>query len=323
MKTKPSQLIAFIALTQLGCGSLVRDAVKEATPAAISGAVEGLARPDTQRDLLALADESRVKALTHQVSGGVVDGTLDTFEDPARSRRLEELSNRLVDGALATLDSPEHKARIESLVSGIAGSAVATVIDTSLSRTFDEKTQLRLRLAMKATVSELVGVVFESVRAEMGTPEERAKALGSAAHEISKGATLGFQDAIDETKRERLSGEKPKEDGSLLIAASDASATGSRIIWIASIALGFLALLLGIGLAWVIRTNLARRAELEQRDEALLLLTEAIKSTESEPWSNDLRAALKKSMRDRQGGEHIRKVLRDKRGLRLGSDAVA
>jgi Flp pilus assembly protein TadB len=167
------------------------------------------------------------------------------------------------------------------------------------------------------------GVVFESVRSEMGTPEERGQALGSVAHEVAKGATLGFQDAIDEAKRQRASGEMRKDEGSLLVAAGDAAATGSRIMWMMSIGLGVIALVLALGLVWAIRKNRARRAELEQRDEALLLLTAAIKSTETEPWANELRAALKKSMRDRQGGDHIRKVLREKQGLRLGADALS
>ena len=101
----------------------------------------------------------------------------------------------------------------------------------------------------------------------------------------------------------------PKRDGALLIAAANASQTGNRILWTLGIGLGALAIGLGITLVWAIRKNRLRRSELAQRDGALLLLTEAIKSTATQPWADELHTALKTSIRDRPGGEQIRKVL--------------
>lgn len=332
MKIRGQQLIAALAFAgaQLGCGGMITDAVTQAkdaatqaTPDMVSGAVAGLARPETQRDILAIASESHVKALTSNLSAGVVDAALDTLEDPARSKRIEDMSNRLVESALATLDTPEHRARLEAMVRGIAGSAVGAAVDTTFSHALNDKTQVQMRFAMRTAVSELVGVVFESVRSEMGTSEEQGKALGAVTHEVVKGATLGFQDALDETKRQRASGETPKSDGALLIAMGEAGVTGSRLVWLMAVGLSIIALVLALSLVWAIRKNRARRAELEQRDEALLLLTEAIKSTETEPWANELRTALNKSIRDGRGGEHVRKIFYDKTGIRLGVPATS
>ena len=319
MRINAIRLIAAVVLAgaQVGCGGMIKDVAREATPEVVSGVVEGLARPETARDVMAIADQGRVQTLTRHVSAGLVDGALDTLEDPSRGRRIEALSDRVLNGALATLETPEHRAQLDALIRRAVGSAVGAGVDSALAHALDEKAQGPMRAAMRATVSELVSVVFESVRSEMGTPEEQGKALGSAAHEVAKNATLGFQDAIDEAKHERANGEIAKGDSSLLLAVGDAGSTGSRIIWTLAIGLSIIALVLALGLIWAIRKNIMRRAELEQRDEALLLLTEAIKSTETEPWSNDLLAAIKKSFGGRKGGEHIRSMLRGAPALQV------
>jgi hypothetical protein len=166
-----------------------------------------------------------------------------------------------------------------------------------------------MRLAMRATVTDLITVIFETIDTKTGSSEGRSNAFGAAAHDIAKQATLGFQEALDDTRRERASGTMPQEDGALLIAAGDASRTGNRILWTLGIGLGAVVLGLVITLIWAIRKNRLRRSELQERDGALLLLTEAIKTTATRPWADEFNTVLKTSIRDRAGGEHIRKVL--------------
>lgn len=312
MEPRTCLLALVVASSSIGCAGILKDTAKEVTPSVVSGAVSGLAQPDTQRDLLAITDQARVEALTKNVTGGLVDGMLDTLEDPARAQREQELADRLFESALASLEDPKRRARVEALVGGIAGSAVGAAVDSTFSHALDERVQQRMRAVMRDTVGDLVGVVFSSVRAEMGTSEARQKELGALARELSKGATLGFQDALDEAKRQHAAGEVPKSDGALLIAAGDAASTGSRIGWMLLLGLGSIALALLLALVWAVRKNRSRRAELIQRDEALLLLTEAIQSTATEPWSAELRAALDRSMRDGKAGDHVRNALNGK-----------
>jgi Flp pilus assembly protein TadB len=149
------------------------------------------------------------------------------------------------------------------------------------------------------------------------------KTVGAAAHEIAEQATLGFQKALDDTRRDRASGKMRNGDGALLVAATTASRTGSRILW--TLGIGFVALALGLAatLAWAIRKHRRRRSELVQSDGALLLLTEALKSSATQPGGEELRSLLKTSMRDPAGGKLIRKAFGAQGLHELGLDAPA
>jgi hypothetical protein len=279
--------LAAVALAgmHIGCGYMMRDVAREVTPAVVAGAAKGIADPETQRLMVAAVDEGRVKTVSARLSAGMIDATLDTLEDPAR------------------------RARLEAIVTGLTAKAAGTAVDSMLARALDDKVQVRMRLAMRAAVADLITVIFETVASKTGSPEERTKAFGAAAHEIAKQATLGVQDALDDTRRDRASGKMKIKDGALLLAANSASRTGDRILWTLGIGLGTVALGLGLTLIWAIRKNRLRRSELEQRDGALLLLTEAIKSTATLPWADELQTVLRTSIRDRPGSESIRKVL--------------
>jgi hypothetical protein len=318
MKTHAIAWTVALTLTgsQLGCGGMLRDAAREATPAVVSGAVEGLARPETQRELLVAAEPGQVRKLSGQLTAGVVDGALDTLEDPGRRQRIAELSNRLVEGGLMALDTPEHRARLEALVARTTSTAVGAAVDTTLSRALDERTQLRVRSATKAAVTELVRAAFEAARSEVGSAAERDEAVGALAHEVAKGATLGFQAAIDQAARERASGAVPKGEGALLAAVGEAPTTGSRIVGILAAGLSIIALVLATGLVWAIRKNRARRAELEQRDEALRVLTEAMQSNAAEAPLEERRVALPTPTVDAQGGAYVRRAPRERYGPR-------
>jgi len=288
-----------LAGMHVGCVGMMRDVAEGVTPGMVAGAVKGLADPNTQRQIVAAVDEGRVRTMSARLSAGIVDGMLDTLEDPAR------------------------RARLEAIVNGLAAKAAGAAVDSVLASALDEKIQARIRLALRATVADLITVTFETVASKTGSPEERVKAFGAAAHEIAKQATLGVQDALDNTRRDRASGKMHEKDGALLIAAGSASQTGDRIVWTLGIGLGALALGLGITLIWAIRKNRMRRSELEQRDGALLLLTEAIKATATHPAANELHAVLKTSMRDRAAAEHVRKVLGEQGRHLLGLDKPA
>ena len=217
--------------------------------------------------------------------------------------RVKELTARLsagiVDGVLDALEDPARRHRLEAIVDGLATSAAGSATDSVLAHALDEKVQVQMRLALAA---------------------EQTVAFGAAAHELAKQATLGFQDALDDTRRDRASGRMPKADGALLIAANNASKTGGEILWTLGIGLGVLALGLIVTLTWAIRKNKRRRSDMVQRDDALTLLTDAIKSTASQPGAQDLHAALKTSLRDQAGADHVRKVLGEKGRQLLGID---
>jgi hypothetical protein len=292
MKTKLERLrwigliaVVALAIVPLGCATIMKDAAKGAAPGVISGVAEGLADPNNQRLLLESVDEGRVKTMSARLSAGFMDGVLATLEDPTRRRRLDTILNGLT-----------------TMVAG-------TAVDSVFGHVLDEKVQARLRLAMRENATDLMGAVFDTVDSRVGTSDERTAAISKVVHEIAKQATLGFQDALDETRRDRISGAMPKADGALVIGANDASRTGSRILWTLGIGLGSIVLGLAITLVVIGRKNRLTRSELAERDDALSLLTEAIKTTATRPGADELYSALKSSMGNRAGGERIRKAL--------------
>ncbi|MCK9462456.1 MAG: hypothetical protein M0R80_22775 [Proteobacteria bacterium] len=287
-------LAAALAWMSIGCGTILRNAAEEVTPAVIAGAVAGMTDPQTQRRLVDAVDEGQIETVSARLSAGMVDGMLDTLEDPAR------------------------KARLEAIVNGLVENASGTLVDSMFEHALEDKVQARMRAAMRATTIDLINATFETIGSNMGSAEERTQAMGAVAHEISKQVTLGFQDALDDTRRDRASGAMPKADGALLIAAGNASATGGRILWTLGIGLAVVALMTIITLIWAIRKNRLRRSELAQRDDALLLLTEAIKSTATRPGADELHTALKTSLRDRKGGEYFLKMLGEQGRTLLG-----
>ncbi len=299
-RTRPNRMgslvVVALAGMSIGCNGILRDVAMEVTPEVVAGAVKGLADPDTQRQLVAGIDEGRTEMLSARLSAGIVDGVLDMLDDPARRERLEAIGHDLISKA--------------------AGAAV----DAMLAHALDEKVQARLRLAMRSTLVDLITVAFETVSSKAGSSEELARAFGAAAHEVAKQATLGFQEALDDTRRDRATGKMQKGEGALLIAAGNVSQAGNRILWTLGVGLSAVALGLGITLIWAIRKNRLRRSELAQRDGALSLLTEAIKSTATRPGADELHALLRSSMRERAGGEHIRKMLGEQGRHLLGID---
>jgi hypothetical protein len=344
---------------------MLREVAREVVPVAVSGTVEGLADPNTQRTMVAAVDEGNVQTVSARLSAGFVDGVLNTLEDPVRRKRLEAILNGLtaraagvaVDSMFAhafkALDNPERQQRLQQMVADLSAAAAGAVVEAMLTAVFDglgdparherleailvsltgkvsgamvesiltsaldEHVQTRMRLAMSETMTELITVMFEAVVSNVGSPEKQIEAFGAAAHEISKQATLGIQEALDQTRRDRESGKIPEQDGALVIAAGEAAQIGDRILW--TLVGGLVAVLLALGLTliWANRRNRLRRAELEQRDDALLLLTEAIKSNEALPGAADFHAALEKSMGSRVGAEHLQRLLGEK-GRHLG-----
>lgn len=315
-------MLAFLVLPALACGGIAHDVARDATPGAIEGAAEGLSDPKTQQKIVGSIDPGRIREATRKTSGGVADGVLDTFEDEQRQERMGALADRLVTRGMATLGDPEKTAPLEAMISRVVSGSVASAIDTSMSRMLAEPTQERVREVTRTLVGDVVRSSFDAIGEGMGTPEDRKKAVGDLVHEISKQATLGFQSAIDEARAKRDAKGAEGSDGSVLVAVGDAAKQGKNIFFFVAIGLGVLTLALGALLAWALRRNRTRLAELSQRDDALLLLMETVKSTEGQPWSNDLREAIKKTARDRDGGEHLRRILRARSDLRFGGAAV-
>ena len=274
-----------LASVHLGCGTWFGGIAKGMAPDVATGAVKALSDPVTQQQMVDAFDIGRLTELSNRVSAGVIDGFLDALEDPVRRRRLEAL--------------------LDGLVSRAMGSAVDSIVEHG----FGDARQARWRASAKVVVGELVGVIIDTAGSRVGSTGDRAKAFGGTVHDLAKQATLGFQEALDDTTRDRASGKMNDEEGSLVIAAGDAADTGNRILWTLGIGLGALALGLIVTLVWAIRKNRMRQVELADRDRALQLLAEAINNNTSATGVGDVQDALNASPRDRAAVDHIRRLM--------------
>lgn len=137
-------VMVMLAVVQSGCAGMLRGVAEEVTPAVISSAVDELADPKTQTQIVAAIDEERVKILSARLSAGLVDGMLNTLEDPAR------------------------RARLEALLAGLAAKTAGTVVDTMFARILDEEVQARMRLTLRLTVTDLITAVVTHPPAERG-----------------------------------------------------------------------------------------------------------------------------------------------------------
>lgn len=293
----------------LGCGPALRDVASDATPGVVEGTVDGVVDPENQKKLAYGIDDALVAEATDRMVSGIVDGAMQSLEDPKRREELRALVGELVG---------DGRVPLTLTIDSINRSTVGDTVDEAITRMSSEPNQEQVREVTRLLVKEVIGTAVRSARQEVDT-EGVGETLSAATREMAKQATLGFQDAIDETRAKKDAGHLPERKGNVLDAAARAAEQGSSYLTLAVAALGgFAAALLGAVLLGTRRSR-ASRGELARRDEALLILARAIKSTEGEAWSPALRRAIKEAVRDEEGGDYLRKLLREHRELRLGT----
>jgi hypothetical protein len=285
-------LLHLFAVASLGCGAAAADLLRQATPAGIEGAVEATTDPALQQKIVDSIEPERVAEGTEALTAGMTDGVLDALEEPRRQQRIAGAMNAAVGGTL----------------------------DAALSSALSEGNQGRVRQLVRGMVHDAVSTSFQTARAEM----QGGDTLGASVREVTKQATLGFQDAIDETRRKKESGAMGEDEGNVLSAAGKAAEEGGRALTIAGVGLGVFAIILLLVIIWAVKRRRSHRQEVADRDAALELLAETIKATKDEDWSPELQASLRRAAREHGGGaQHLSKVLRGQLDLQLDGNGRA
>ena len=290
---RAATLAVLVGSLGAGCAGPARSLARGATPGVIEGVAEGISDPATQRKLVDGIDQKLVEDATHRMASGVVDGTIDTFSDPERMDRIATLAGNAMEPVVKTMDS-----------------AVAGVIDTTFSHAFSDSNLSKVRLLVKMIVSDVVSQAMTTIKDEMGTKEERGAAIAATVRLVTKEATLGFQDAVDQSAREKAEGEKNKHEGNVLSAVNKAAESGGSIIYIAAGVVAALVLALVVALIVMVRRRRLHQTEVAERDASLVLLAKAIKSTEDKPWSGELKSALQQTFSKDEGTDYLRKLIR-------------
>lgn len=285
---------ALIATT--GCAGTVEDLARQTTPAVVDGAIQGVADPRNQRQLAYNLQQDAIEEAVKRATAGMLDGTMETLSEEQRQAQLKAL--------MAEVQKATNQ-------------MIASSLDSALSSMLSEKTEKRIRAMLVGIVTDMIVTVSKTAKAELTPTDEGVEAMGLAARKMTKQVTLGFQDAIDETHTLKERGELPKGHGSVLWAAGEVAESGNALVYGLGAAIGVLTLALVGMFLWFSRRFKIHQSELEKREDALLMMSEAIKSTEEQPWAADLQRALRTKMQDREGGDYMRSMLKKHRDLRF------
>lgn len=282
--------LAFFATVVLavGCVPTARHFTRAATEGVIEGAADAMAKnPDAQKKIAKGIDEDAIQEVTRKSSGGVIDGTLDSLDDKERRQRLT------------------------NEVAAITSTLTTTLVQSAGNAALSDANQKK--------VAAMTGALIRMVKSEVLPDQATVDKMMLVVRELVKNMTLGFQDAVDETHAKRESGELGKGEGSVLNALGQAAESGNEMLYMIGLLVGVLSILALAIAIWAWRSSRAHRKELAERDEAFMLMAEAIKGTEEQPWSGELREALRDKMRGHHSSEYVRKLLRKNPALRLNS----
>lgn len=293
--------VVLLVAPAVGCGGLVRDVARDATPGVVEGVVESATNRDTQEKIVDGVDPKMVRAMTRKLVDGVVDGTLDALEDPARLAKLRRDFVEVTRGF-------ELPMRIDHVDSRSIGDA----LDESIHRLGSPENMAKLGSGVSAIVREAVRSAFAQGREEMAEADVGAS-TSVMARDFAKQATLGFQDAIDETAERKREGTLPSDEGNVLDGAARAAKSGTVWLPVAIGAFVAFGLVLIGAVIWAGRRVRAARADLDTRDRALEALVEVLAATDDQPWSRELRRILSDTLGDRENVDHLRRLIRSKR----------
>jgi hypothetical protein len=304
-----------------GCASTVKQAAKEAAPAAVEEAGEEARDPKTRHNLAQVLGDPQIREATASLAQAIVDGALAGLTEKERVAELQ----RLTDAFVGTVGSALARS-LQNDIGPQISATFADAVDRSLSRALDSHTEERLQaVAVAVTRAAMQSLGEGMIDPTTGqTAPLMSHVMGQFAREVTRQGAFGFQDAVRQAELGFDSaGIGGRREGGVLAAAGR----------ISDLALAFPPLLLGglvvvmfagcvaLGLAlWRLRHH--RRLS-QSHEDAALALARAIKATENAAWSEELRRHIARATRDDAGGDQLRKLLREHAELKLHPRDVA
>ncbi len=268
------------------------------------GAIDAGADRKNQERIVDAIDPAVVRNASDRLAKGALDGMLDSFDDPARQARLRKDFGDIAKGL-----------QIPIRVDHIDRNTIGDIVDESMSRVMTPENGRRLRDGMHVMIDDAVATAFHRGSDEMGALGI-GPALAVGARDLSKQATLGFQDAIDETAKKKRSGKLGDDEGNVLDSANRAATASMGMLPFIAVGLAlFAATILGV-VFWVGRRTRASRADITNRDQALLAVLEVFEAAHDAPWAGELNDLLRDKLHDRENADHLRRLLKAQRSTR-------
>lgn len=300
------------ALTPRG---VARDVAAGAPPAAIHSTLSALNDQENQRLMVQLLDSPQLHQAARAFAGEIADGTLAAMTEPERLARIEEMSTRYV----ATLTRAITRSMSDGLRRDL-GPAIAQVMRETVASTLRETlsegyqrdmervasglTRATVAAASQGMAEGMTREVVPAMRAAMLDPET-LRALGAVSRSVTRDVVFGSNDAITQLQRQQERGGQPSFLGRLTSATSD----GLKIMQLAAVAVGAVALVLAL---WVVRLIMKSRrlqAESESNAASAVMFAEAIRAAEGKPWSKELTDLLRQRLKRDDVDELMTRVL--------------
>lgn len=296
-------LLASMALSvtlSVGCAGTVKQAAREAAPAAVREGVDEVQKPETRGDIAQILADPRIRDATSALTEAIVEGALNGLTDAERAERLQRIADAFVLRIGASMG--------RSFERDIGPRLSATLADTferSLERALGTETEQRLQaIALSVTRAAMQGV-GEALVDPSGQPSPVLRqTFGQVMREAAYEASLGFDAAVRDAQGRRGragSGDALAALGTLsswAVAIPPLLVGGVLVLGLAGFAL----------LVWALLSLRSQRRLSRANEEAVIALARAIRAQGA---SDDELDRISRATRGEPGGSELRRLLRE------------
>lgn len=268
---------ALISLSCAGCAGSLRHSGAEIASGAIEASVEGSEDPVTRDALAGVMEDIRIRQALGSLSREVAAEALAGLTDQRSINAMEIVAQRL------TLAIGE--ALSQSLEREI-GPAVQRLVAASLSDALGSEMERRMEAISGAATRGALDAMQESFAS--ANFDHASTPLGALARQMSKEATLGFQDAVRiESNRHEVN---PRKNGEVLAALGEtADATLDATPWLLWALVALVLASLGGGAYVLIR--------LERGQRELRAVSDALSRLDDSSTGSQVRAEVARALR--------------------------
>lgn len=283
LAARTKQMLAIATLVTAGCSGpvaqLSAEVPKGAVPATIEATIDSLGDPVTRRRIEQILASPELQDVQRDLVAGIVDATLTTFDEQARTERMGLLANKAVLGTLAILNKGlpgfGHDltqgavgGALDAALSPARGAALARqvgiVLDAGLSSAANAAGKAEIAKGMSGAMKDEIGPALRATLRDQVAPglaetlknEELQRALGLTARNLGREMVLGVTEALAQQK-------PPPESGSLLSSLTGLAQKGAQLFGSAA---WLLVLVIVALFAWILKLMAQARRFREDAD---------------------------------------------------------
>jgi hypothetical protein len=191
-----ASLLVLAASLTLGCAGTIKQAAREAAPAAVKETVNEVQKPGTRGDVADILSDPRILEASSALSAAIVEGALNGLTDAERIERLQRLTD-----AFVTRIGTSMARSLERDIGPRLAATFADAVDRSLERALGSATEERLQAIALAVSRSTMQGVGEALVDPSGQPSPALRqAFGQVMREAAYEASIGFNDAVRDAR---------------------------------------------------------------------------------------------------------------------------